>query len=174
MAKFNPFAPNSPIHPGMFVGRVDEIVKLESYLVQTKNENPVSFMITGERGIGKSSLLNYIKAVAEGLEGVDETRVSFLAIDTDIDWNTTQLGLVEKIKLALERALGQTEKARDFLTQSWVFEARGSGRLQQACSGYGHRRKWLFDLRVNFGKSGLVARHPLRIHPMWGPVKCLG
>ena len=108
----------------MFVGRVDEIVKLESYLVQTKNENPVSFMITGERGIGKSSLLNYIKAVAEGLEGVDETRVSFLAIDTDIDWNTTQLGLVEKIKLALERALGQTEKARDFLTQSWEFLKR--------------------------------------------------
>jgi AAA ATPase domain len=125
MPKINPFAPNSPVHAGMFVGRVEELLKLESCLVQTKAGRPSNFMLTGERGIGKSSLLNYIKHVAEGMhEGIDETRVTFLAIDTDIDSNTTQLGLIKKIELGLDKALGDSEKARDFLKQSWDFVKR--------------------------------------------------
>lgn len=125
MAKINPFAPNSPIHAGMFVGRLPELDKLDAALVQTKSGNPSNFMLTGERGIGKSSLLNYIKDVAEGLLGcMDGTTVSFLAIDTDIDSNTTQLGLVKKIELGLNEALGKSEKARDFLKQTWEFLQR--------------------------------------------------
>jgi len=125
MSKINPFAPNLPVHPGMFVGRVAELVKLESVLVHTKAGHPSNFMITGERGIGKSSLLNYIKYVAQGLsEGLEETKVSFLTVDTDIDRNTTQLGLVKKIELGLDKALGKTEKAREFLKQSWAFLKR--------------------------------------------------
>lgn len=108
----------------MFVGRVTELVKLESALVQTKAGRPANFMITGERGIGKSSLLNYIKHISEGMEGIGETRVSFLAIDIDLDCNTTQLGLVKKIELGLEKALGKTDPARDFLTKSWEFLKR--------------------------------------------------
>ncbi len=124
MAKINPFAPNSPVHSGMFVGRVAELRKLESCLAQTKAGSPSNFMLTGERGIGKSSLLNYIKDVAEGMEGIEETKVSFLVIDTDVDPSTTQLGLVEKIRLGLDRALGKTEKGIDFLKQSWEFLKR--------------------------------------------------
>lgn len=66
MARVNPFRPNSPVNPGMFVGRIDELNRLESHLVQARAGNPSNFMITGERGIGKSSLLNYFKWVAEG------------------------------------------------------------------------------------------------------------
>ena len=69
MAKINPFDPNSPVHAGMFVGRVPELIRSESCLVQTKAGSPSNFMLTGERGIGKSSLLNYIKSIAEGDEG---------------------------------------------------------------------------------------------------------
>jgi hypothetical protein len=124
MAKINPFAPNSPVHSGMFVGRLPELAKLESCLVQTKAGRPSNFMLTGERGIGKSSLLNYIKYVAQGMEGLDETNVSFLAIDTDIDSHTSQLGLIKKIELGLENALGQTETARAYLKKSWEFLSR--------------------------------------------------
>lgn len=108
----------------MFVGRVEELNKLESVLIQTRAGNPSNFMITGERGIGKSSLLNYIKHVAEGMPAMQETEVSFLTVDTDIDEKTTQLGLVRKIELGLNRALGKTEKAREFLKQSWEFLKR--------------------------------------------------
>jgi hypothetical protein len=58
------------------------------------------------------------------MEGIDDTSVSFLVIDADIDPNTTQLGLIEKIKLGLDKALGKTEAGRDFLKQSWEFLKR--------------------------------------------------
>jgi Cdc6-like AAA superfamily ATPase len=93
MAKINPFAPNSPAPPGMFVGRGAELLKLQSCFAQTKAGLPANFMVTGERGIGKSSLLNYVKHLAEGRAFLDDTVVSFLVIDTDIDPNTTQLVL---------------------------------------------------------------------------------
>src|SRR5690349_10636247 len=125
MPKINPFAPNSPVNPGTFVGRLDEIDRLETSLIQTKAGRPVSFMITGERGIGKSSLLNYIKYVAQGHIPVDNTTLlSFLVIDTDIDQATTQLGLVKKIQLGLERALLKTESARSFFREAWEFIKR--------------------------------------------------
>jgi Cdc6-like AAA superfamily ATPase len=125
MAKINPFRPNSPIHSGMFVGRVDELKKLENALTQTKAGIPTNFMVTGERGIGKSSLLNYIKNVAQAHHtGIVDTDVSFLVVDTDIDPNTTQLGLVKKLELAITRALGATEPARQFLKTSWEFLKR--------------------------------------------------
>lgn len=125
MPKINPFRPNSPVHTGMFVGRVTELQKLETALAQTKAGSPANFMVTGERGIGKSSLLNYIKHVAEGCHsGIQDTHVSFLVVDTDIDANTTQLGLVRKLELALDNALGKTEAARQFLKKSWEFLQR--------------------------------------------------
>lgn len=125
MPKVNPYRPNYPVHPGMFVGRVEEVERLERALVQTKAGNPANFMITGERGIGKSSLLTFVKYVAEGQASVlDHSKVSFLVVDTDLDQNTTQLGLVKKIELGLDRALGHTERARQFLRDAWDFLKR--------------------------------------------------
>lgn len=106
----------------MFVGRLAEVTALESALVQTRAGNPSNVMITGERGIGKSSLLNYFKDVAQGeLVGLDETEYRFLVVDTDVDENTTQLGLVKKLQLGLDRVLGKTESGRTFLKTSWEF-----------------------------------------------------
>ena len=124
MPKVNPFRPNSPVHPGMFAGRGSELQRLEAALLQTKAGNPANFMITGERGIGKSSLLNYVKSVAQGDIALEDSTLSFLVVDTDINENTVQLDLVKKIELALGRALGKTEAARQFLKQSWDFLKR--------------------------------------------------
>jgi hypothetical protein len=52
MIKVNPFKPNSPVPPGMFAGRLDEIKALENGLFQTQKGNSSNFLITGERGIG--------------------------------------------------------------------------------------------------------------------------
>lgn len=129
--KINPFNPNGPVSPGMFVGRLNELKKLESTLVQTGAGLPVNFMLTGERGIGKTSFLNYIKWVADGSIPLDDQKFNFLVIETDIDQNTTQVGLVKKIELGLKRALGKTEKARTFFKNAWDFiqkiEAAGYG-----------------------------------------------
>jgi len=124
MARINPFNPNSPTPSGAFVGRVSELKRLERDLIQTRAENPCSFLITGERGIGKTSLLSYFKYVAEGLIKIDGEKMNFLVVDTDLDQNTTQQGLLRKIELGLENKLAKSEKARSFLKEAWTFLQR--------------------------------------------------
>ena len=119
--KINPFKPNSPSRPGMFVGRIKEIEKLEASLIQTKTNQSVSFLLTGERGIGKTSLLNLIKYFAEGDIEVREEKLNFLVIETDITKDTTRLGLIKKIELALSRKLAHSEKTRKAFSDIWNF-----------------------------------------------------
>ena len=120
----NPFRPNSPVNPGMFVGRLDEIETLERSLLQTRAESPCHFMITGERGIGKTSLLLYLRYIATGQITLNGEKLNFLVVDLDTDNKTTQRGLVERITLQLDRVLGQSEPARQFLKQAWSFLQR--------------------------------------------------
>lgn len=64
-AKESPFSPGRPVQPEYFVARIAEIQRLERAIRQTlagRNEN---IFITGERGIGKSSLARFVRYVAE-------------------------------------------------------------------------------------------------------------
>ncbi len=124
MPRINPFRPNSPVNPGMFVGRLTELEKLETALLQTRVGQPTNFMLTGERGIGKTSLLDYLKDVATGATDIGDQEVRFLVLETDIDQKTTPLGLVRKIELGLRRELAKSEKARDWLSAAWGFLER--------------------------------------------------
>ena len=124
MAGINPFKPNYPVKPGMFVGRIHEIERLEAQLQQTRAGNSTNFMITGERGIGKSSLLLYLKFVAQGKIPIGDTIANFLVVDTDIDHGTSQLGLVKKIQLSIRLELDKSEPARAFLSDIWSFLQR--------------------------------------------------
>jgi predicted transcriptional regulator len=122
--KINPFEPQSPITIGMFVGRIPEIEKLESYLQQTTSGHPSNFIIHGERGIGKSSLLIYTKAIAEGVIGIVDNKLNLLVVDIDIDTNTSQRGLISRIQLGLEHKLAGTEPARKLFAEVWSFLQR--------------------------------------------------
>lgn len=124
MAGINPFRPNYPIKPGMFVGRSDELHRLEAQLMQTRAGSPANFLIMGERGIGKSSLLMYLKYVAEGAIPIDDAEVKFLVVDTDIDQSTSQIGLVKKIELGLRQQLNRSEPARALFAEIWEFLQR--------------------------------------------------
>lgn len=119
--KINPFKPNSPSRSGMFVGRINEIEKLEASLIQTRANQSVSFLLTGERGIGKTSLLNLIKFFAEGYIEVREQKLNFLVVEIDITKDTTRFGLIKKIELALSRKLAQTEKTKKVFNDIWNF-----------------------------------------------------
>lgn len=122
--KINPFNPNSPINPGMFIGRIEEIKRLEAALVQTKENSPAHFMIIGERGIGKTSLLLYLKYVAEGSIPIDNEKLKFAIIDLDINSNTTQINLIKRIQVHLDEQLSRTEPAKKFLKDTWSFLQR--------------------------------------------------
>jgi len=122
--KVNPFRPNSPVNPGMFIGRLQEIEKMESTLIQTGAGQSVNFMLTGERGIGKTSFLNYIKWLADGSITLKGYKFNFLVIETDIDQSTTQYGLIKKIEMGLRKQLAKTEKSRHVLSEMWEFLKR--------------------------------------------------
>lgn len=125
MAKINPFKPNSPVPPGMFAGRLDEINSLENGLHQTKFGNSTNFLLTGERGIGKSSLISLIKAIAQGtLESPDYDRFNFVVINTVISSKSTLISFIKLIERNLKREIGKIEKVRSFLDDTWSFVQR--------------------------------------------------
>jgi hypothetical protein len=119
MRKTNPFQPNSPVHPGMFAGRLAEVERLEGALLQTRAANPKSIMVTGERGIGKTSLLTYLRFVSQGHLDLNGTKLNFLVVHSDISPSTTQLGLVARVQREVERQLAKTEATRSFLKSAW-------------------------------------------------------
>jgi hypothetical protein len=128
MPKINPFKPNSPVPPGMFAGRLDEIKALENGLYQTKNGNCSNFLITGERGIGKSSLIGYIKPTAQGvITCPDYERFNFIVINTVISNKSTLISFVKLLERNLKRELekvGKVEKVRAFFNETWSFVQR--------------------------------------------------
>lgn len=110
----------------MFAGRLEEVQRLEQALLQARAGQPAHFMLTGERGIGKSSLLLYLRYVANGAIALGDQKLSFLILDLDVNGETTQLGLVQRVELALQKELGKTEPARNFLKDAWSFLQRVS------------------------------------------------
>lgn len=125
MTKINPFKPNSPVPVAMFAGRLKEIETMEKGLFQTKNKNPQNFLITGERGIGKSSLLSLIKPTATGhIKSPDYDRFNFIAIDIVISDRTDLVTLIKLINKNIERSIGKIESIRKFLSDTWSFVQR--------------------------------------------------
>jgi len=119
--KINPFSPNSPSGPGMFAGRIKEIETIEQILFQTRADKGHGFLLLGQRGIGKTSLLNLVKYQAEGVIDIDGQKFNFLVLDIDITNDTSQLTLIKKIELSLKRKLAKTETTRKIFSDIWNF-----------------------------------------------------
>lgn len=115
MSYVNTFQPQSPISQGLFVGRRPEIQRLESVLRHAKAHRPINFMITGERGIGKTSLMHYLMGMARSFGDFEHDSHNFLIADVVIDKTTTTLDLVKKVEFSLRKELERTERGRAFL-----------------------------------------------------------
>src|SRR5258708_18098809 len=97
-SKFNPFRPGTIVTPGMFSGRINELLTLEKALLQTKNGNPFHFLIHGERGIGKSSLLSYLQFIASGaLESISCGKFHFLTVSIQLKPTNTYEDIIHKV-----------------------------------------------------------------------------
>lgn len=64
-SKESPFSPGRPVQPEYFVARIKEIQRLERAVKQTVSGRNENIFITGQRGIGKSSLAGFIRYLAE-------------------------------------------------------------------------------------------------------------
>jgi hypothetical protein len=122
MAKFNPFRPNGMAHPGMFSGRWDELRAIEQSLVQTKHGNPKHFLVCGERGIGKSSLLMYVDVVASGnLSTIDDERLNFLVLSIELVGSSTYEDIVAAIANQLKSEISNHRRVKEFAAKTWEF-----------------------------------------------------
>jgi len=61
----NPFNPNSIVTPPLFAGRGDQLLQILKKLAQVKEGMPASFVLQGERGIGKTALAKLAMYAAE-------------------------------------------------------------------------------------------------------------
>lgn len=61
----NPFYPNDPIPPNLFVGRAKEIGSIKRALTQTIGGRPESVLVIGTRGSGKTSLVQYASSLED-------------------------------------------------------------------------------------------------------------
>ncbi|MCC4118752.1 ATP-binding protein [Aromatoleum toluclasticum] len=123
--RINPFKPNNLAPVGMFAGRIDELRLLEGGLNQTKHGEPTNFLITGDRGIGKSSLLLFLDAIAKGdVTGLDGGKFNFIVISLNVSDKMNLLTFMRIVENNVRREIGKTEVARKFLADTWSFVQR--------------------------------------------------
>lgn len=123
--KFNPFRPGSIVTPAMFAGRGSEILCIEKYLFQTKNENPQHFMILGERGIGKSSLMLVADYLAKGVMNVEidslPEKLKFLVINLELQQGTTPNDLIKLLAKKFQSELNLKQELKAKAMNVWDF-----------------------------------------------------
>lgn len=69
--KVNPFRPDKPLTDfDLFAGRANELSALVDSLFQAAHGNPRHLLVSGLRGIGKSSFINQIKSISENPKAV--------------------------------------------------------------------------------------------------------
>lgn len=106
----------------MFTGRLKEIAILEKALFQTKHGNPQHVLITGERGIGKSSLLLYLDAIARGLG--DDGKTKFAVMRLEADPEETFQEFVTRVARALAKLDATLHGNKDKAKKLWAFVQR--------------------------------------------------
>lgn len=118
--KFNPFRPNSAVVPGMFVGRIEEILIIEQCMLQTKNNNPQHFLVHGERGIGKTSLLDYIRFAADfTFPKIGNEDFRFLTVSIDLGRCESDLDIIRKIARAFRQEIEDKENIKVAAKAVW-------------------------------------------------------
>tara|TARA_R110001583_G_scaffold103641_1_gene250891 strand:+ start:117 stop:1355 length:1239 start_codon:yes stop_codon:yes gene_type:complete len=125
LKKVNPFKPHSPVPTAMFAGRSSEVDTYETALFQTKSGNPSNILITGERGIGKSSLLTLFKPLANGeILSPDYGAFNFITLNTIISTGTNLVTFIQLIQRNLKRQLNKEETLRKVMGGTWDFVQR--------------------------------------------------
>ena len=118
--RFNPFKPNSIVPPGSFTGRADEITTIQNCMYQTRYENPQHFLLEGERGIGKSSLVNLIGNMGRG-DVILSEKMNFIVSSIDAGGIHTQIDLIRRVGRDLKAQIAASEPVKAKASAVWDF-----------------------------------------------------
>lgn len=106
----------------MFTGRTDEVVTIERSLFQAKCGNPQHFLIEGERGIGKSSLLFVAAGIANGTQPrLEAPAMNFLVLSVDLGNVSAQLDIVRQIARELRSEIARIQTVAAAARGVWEF-----------------------------------------------------
>ena len=124
--KYNPFRPNSTAPSGIFTGREEELDVMEHCLLQTKNGNPQHFLVEGERGIGKSSLLivQYVLATGKAATARLGEQLNFLTVSIVLRDQDDLLSMVKKIASKLQGEVRKRDALKSLVVNAWEFVSR--------------------------------------------------
>lgn len=124
--KYNPFRPNSTAQPSIFTGRSEELDVMEHCLLQTKNANPQHFLVEGERGIGKSSLLILQYVLASGRVPTSRMgeKLNFLTINVVLQDQDDLLSLVKKVASKLHAEVRKRDALKSLVVNAWEVVSR--------------------------------------------------
>lgn len=120
--KFNPFRPNSLINPGIFKGRSKELNEIEKILFQTMHGNPQHFLLEGERGIGKSSLMLYVEALASGkiaFQQQPNLKPTFLVISVELSAAMTAEDIIIEIARRFKDQVARHDHLKSAAKKAW-------------------------------------------------------
>lgn len=102
----DPFTPNRPVDdPDRFFGRAEPVNEMIDSLFQVKNGNPKHTIVTGDRGVGKSSLLTQVHLTATGDNRLTDrlsidrgtSKYDFVTVWHDVDATQTAFDLANAI-----------------------------------------------------------------------------
>jgi hypothetical protein len=93
---------------------------MERMLAHTRLGNPQNFILHGERGIGKSSLMYVHQLVASGeIDGWKESKFSFVTVDVTLEPLDNYESILRKLGAGLSRALKAHHKAKEIVKATW-------------------------------------------------------
>lgn len=126
MTHDNPFTPNDPATPDVFGGRVNELHELCEQLVQAAAGKTIKRRILGERGIGKTSVLNYLESYARGHSKYGQRVFNFLVVRVSIASTTTAMDLLVTLDTELRSEIGRIQRVRRYAKVVWDFVSKWS------------------------------------------------
>lgn len=109
--EINPFKPGSPVPPGVFAGRTKEVELIHKAIAQTGSFSPQNVIITGERGIGKTSVALLAKAIASKMmPNYDHFKHPLITVYVSVKKNTHPATVLTQIVEELETVLEPNKK----------------------------------------------------------------
>ena len=137
----SPFSPGRPVPVDQFVGRQEQIKKIEYTLRKSASGRLENVFLLGERGIGKSSLASFIRTLAE--------KRNFLGIHVNL---LNSKDLTDVVGLISEEIYKQSSKEKFASSVKAVF-----GKLIKEVD--------LFGVKVEFNASKSDAEYMVRNFP---------
>ncbi|MFQ5900871.1 MAG: BREX system ATP-binding domain-containing protein [Thermodesulfobacteriota bacterium] len=116
----SPFYPGQPVPIEFFIGRINEVQRIARSISQVELGKPQAIFLTGEYGIGKSSLAGFMRYYAErnnhilgihvllgGAETLED--VATKTVETVIKIQAYEPTITEKIQNSLSKYIGKQE-----------------------------------------------------------------